>query len=160
MKKPSSIVLIMLLASVTVFSIARFTDNGDGTIRDNGTGLVWQKCSIGHTVPDCTGSPAAYTWILAPANCTGLSLAGRSDWRLPNINELKSIIDYTKSDPAVNTSFFPGTQSSRYWSSTSGIIVDGTTDYKTYAMNVDFSGGYVLINPKSNSFYVRCVAGP
>jgi hypothetical protein len=73
---------------------APYTDNGNGTVTDSGTGLIWQKCTVGQmtTLGICnTGSAPSYTWSNAINYCFGLTLGGRNDWRLPNVNEL---LDY------------------------------------------------------------------
>ena len=85
-----------------------FVDNGDGTISDTSTGLMWQKAT----------APGTYTWEQALTYCENLTLAGISDWRLPNRNELQSIVDYSRYNPAIDTTFFPDTVASDYWSST------------------------------------------
>jgi hypothetical protein len=64
-----------------------FTDNGDGTISDQATGLMWQQADDG----------VARNWQGALAYAEGLTLAGHDDWRLPNAKELQSIVDYTRS---------------------------------------------------------------
>lgn len=74
--------------------VPSFTDNSDGTITDNVTGLIWQKCSAGQANDSsCTGDQDILTWQEALDYCNGLSLAGYNDWRLPNIKELYSILD-------------------------------------------------------------------
>jgi hypothetical protein len=137
---------------------APYTDNGNGTVTDSATGLVWQKCSAvqGTTVGNCsTGSISSYTWSNAIIYCEGLTLGGRSDWRLPSINELRSIVDYGKSSyPTIDSTSFPNTQSYNYWSSST---YAQNTDY---AWNVDFGYGGVRDWYKSYSYYVRCVSGP
>jgi hypothetical protein len=103
----------------------RFTDNGDGTVTDNLTNLVWLKTA------NCWGSP---TWATALINCNNLasgscgltdgSIAG--DWRLPSIKELFSLIDLANFDPAL-PSGHPFTASSYYyWSGTT--YTDGNTE--------------------------------
>lgn len=70
----------------------RFTDNGDGTVNDNCTGLMWQK-----NTADIDGDGIEndqVSWCEALAYCEGLTLAGHSDWRLPNVRESQSIINY------------------------------------------------------------------
>ena len=63
----------------------RFADNGDGTVTDNLTGLMW----------DQTGDRFGMrTWAQALSDVNGLSFAGHSDWRLPNVNELRSLANY------------------------------------------------------------------
>ncbi len=70
----------------------RFTDNRDGTITDASTGLVWQKAD----------SAKALNWKQALAYAEGLKLAGRDDWRLPNVKELQTIVDYRFAPDAVD----------------------------------------------------------
>ena len=118
----------------------KFTDNKDGTITDNETGLMWQQ-----------EEPGTMTWANALSYCNDLSLGGQSDWRLPNVEELISIVDYTKYDPAIDTIYFLNTYASFYWSST-------TNAKDTYlAWYVYFYDGYINYHRKSNNNYVRCV---
>jgi hypothetical protein len=106
----------------------RFTDNRDGSVTDNLTGLIWLKnANCTETVGGVARSsgllnwPAALTWSnhLASGKC-GLSdnsVAG--DWRLPNINELRSLADYSRHDPNLPMGHpFSDVQSVWYWSST------------------------------------------
>ena len=134
---------ILFLFSISLFGVP-FTSNNNGTVTDSATALVWQ-----------TGTEGILTWPNAITYCEGLTLGGRSDWRLPNINELASILDYTKStSPSINTTAFPGTQSNYYWSS-STYIQDTSTAWLIY-----FGNGDMVYGNKSNNNYVRCVTGP
>jgi len=72
-----------------------------------------------------------------------------SDWRLPTISELITLIDFTKANPASKTHMI----SSYYWSSTTH------ASRTSYAWSVRFNSGYVSYDNKSYSFYVRCVRG-
>jgi hypothetical protein len=120
-----------------------FTDNNNGTVTDNATTLMWQKSDDG----------TARTWEQSLSYCEGLTLAGFTDWRLPNIKELSSIADNTKYGPAIDTVFFPNTQSSfnsLYWTSTSSFI-------STNAWVVNFYDGDGRDVNKTYSYYVRCV---
>ena len=128
---------------------AKFTDNGDGTITDNATGLMWAKDGNGAGCNNGNGVawPAALTWA------GGLNFAGHSDWRLPNVKELMSIVDHDESAPAVDTTFFPNTQSNYYWSSTT------FADYTGNAWFVYFYNGYVNNVNKDITYYVRAVRG-
>jgi len=75
-----------------------FVDNGDGTITDRATGLVWQRADSGKGM----------AWRDALAYAAGLTLAGHHDWRLPNAKELQSIVDYTRSpDTAQSAAISP-----------------------------------------------------
>jgi len=85
-----------------------FTDNGDGTVTDNVTRLMWQQA----TPPD------TFEFTQAGAFCQGLTLGGHDDWRLPSMIELVSIADLGRSNPAIDTTVFPGTPSDPFWSST------------------------------------------
>jgi len=94
----------------------RFIDNGDGTVIDLVTGLMWVK--------DPGQIPGFYDrmyWYDAINACENLEFAGWDDWRLPNINELMSIIDHSRYNPAFDTTFFtpPYDMGTPYWSSTS-----------------------------------------
>jgi len=131
---------------------SNFTDNGDGTVKDNTTGLVWQKCSKGLIGVDCSsGTTYTDSWTDAINYCSSLNLAGKT-WRLPNINELNSLADRTKPFYIDNT-FFPSSQSD-YWSSTT------YTGLSSNGWYVDFGNGEVAPDDKNSGHYVRCVAGP
>lgn len=131
-----------------------FNDNGDGTVTDNTTNLVWQKCSMGQNDDaTCSGTVATAIWQDAMQYCEELTLAGRN-WRLPDINELKSIVDTTKATAPLIDSTFPATPSSgyTYWSSTTTI-----PNSSTHVRGVYFSDGSVNIRARNNSSYTRCV---
>ena len=124
-------------------SFGNFTDNANGTITDNKTVLMWQQ--------DETGS---MDWEGALTYCENLSLAGYSDWRLPNIKELESISDDSTHNPAIDTNFFPDANASYYWSSTT------SANNSSRAWRVGFgSFGVDDGDSKYGSYYVRCVRG-
>ena len=126
------------------FAFAGFVDNGNGTVTDTSTGLMWQQATASGT----------YTWKAALSYCEGLTLAGYTDWRLPNIKELRSIVDYDSYAPAIDTDYFPDTVSSDCWSSTT--FAYGTGD----AWGIYFYNGYDYGSySKSSSYYVRAVRG-
>ena len=113
-----------------------FTDNGDETVTDSTTGLVWQKSYVNKT------------WENALSYCEGLELAGHTDWRLPNKNELESLINHDKIYPA---SDFPAMPSSgAFWSSTS---YQGGGD----AYYLEFGTGIPGDTEKNVKAGVRCV---
>lgn len=88
------------------------------TFIDYSTSLVWQACSSGETfVGGCSGTAALLTWQAALDYCNNLSLAGYSDWRLPNVYELMSIVNFQNAGPAINKTMFPTTISFAYWTS-------------------------------------------
>jgi hypothetical protein len=124
-------------------SFDNFIDHGDGTVTDTDTGLMWQQ----DTAPSYI-----YSWQNALTYCEDLSLAGYNDWRLPNINELQSLVDYGRCFPAINTTYFPNaapSSNSYYWSS--------TTSAGLAAWIVDFYTGWVYNPYKTYSHYVRAV---
>jgi hypothetical protein len=116
-----------------------YTDNGDGTVTDNVTGLMWQQA-----VPATTSAQAA-----AVATCATLTLAGDDDWRLPSVIELVSIVDYGHASPSINGTYFPGTPPGYFWSSSS----IGTT----YAWKVSFTDGSTSTEDFTATYNVRCV---
>jgi hypothetical protein len=97
---------------------SQLVDNGDGTVTDRKTGLMWKKCAEGQTGSNCeNGSAATFTWSEAlhqprRINSGGPGFAGYYDWRLPNIKELRSIVEEKCSRPAINLVRFPNTSSS------------------------------------------------
>ncbi len=106
---------------------SRFTDNQNGTVTDTKTGLQWKRCSEGQTWNDvtngCEDSATALTWKAAleqaqTANVTGGGLGIGGGWRVPNIKELRSIIEVQCGGPAINLEVFPNTDTSAaVWSS-------------------------------------------
>lgn len=77
----------------TDYGVNNFIDNGDGTISDLATGLMWQQSDDG----------SERDWENALDYADNLSLAGYDDWRLPNAKELQSIVDYTRSPQTTNS---------------------------------------------------------
>ena len=132
-----------------------YTDNGDGTVTADVTGLMWQQ----------SNSNTKYNWYAASGIldltynssgtgvCGDLSLGGYTDWRLPTVNELESITDSGTYNPAIDTTAFPNTNSSDYWSSTA------YAGSPSHAWKVSFHDGYVDGNDKTVNSYVRCVRG-
>jgi hypothetical protein len=120
-----------------------FKDRGTGTITDMITKLVWQKHDQGATV----------VWEEAIKLCEELILGGFFDWRLPNVKELRSIVDSGTYAPAAFTVYFPGTWTDSYWSSTTYVASPSS------AWLVNFWHGEVDASSKGNAFFVRCVRG-
>jgi hypothetical protein len=122
------------------------------TVIDNSTGLMWKKCSQGLRGDDCRdGSAYTYTFEDAITRCERDTTEGFTDWRLPNIKELLSIVNYGTSDPAIDTGIFPNTAVGGYWSSTSYFRSP------SFAWNVHFKDGILGAIGKDESRYVRCV---
>jgi hypothetical protein len=117
---------------------SNFIDNGDGTITDTATNLMWEKSAGG----------AATTWDQAKGYCENLTLGGKSDWRLPTRNELQTIVDYNRLDPAVDTKYFPDipkSTESHYWTST------------TYAKTPGNPWDVFLFNGIINAHYAKTI---
>ncbi len=118
----------------------RFTDNGDDTVTDNLTGLMWTK--DGNAPGPAACSPGTYkTWQNAlnyVACLNANNYLGHTDWRLPNINELRSMVHAGESNTEtwLNSQGFNNVQSSYYWSSTSN------ANYTYYAWIVNMWTGY------------------
>ncbi|ETR68558.1 MAG: hypothetical protein OMM_04498 [Candidatus Magnetoglobus multicellularis str. Araruama] len=116
--------------------------NKDDTVTDTCTGLMWQKEASTHDM----------TWQNAMEYCENLSLSDFKDWRLPTLQELRSIVDYSKFYPAINQDYYDGTMPVFYWSSTSYV------NYSV-AWGFNFSDGYDRNDGKDSSNYVRAVRG-
>ena len=119
----------------------------NGVIIDTITGLEWQDSynRNNNTIKNST-------WQNAVSYCENLSLDSKDDWRLPNKNELLSIVNYNQINPTIDKSF-SNTNNNYYWSS--------TTKYSSYskAWTVTFSYGNSNYDTKSSSHYIRCVRG-
>ncbi len=117
------------------------TISSQKVVLDNNTGLMWQQ-----TIPTST-----YTWANAVSYCENLEYAGYTDWRLPTPKELQTIVDNSKYNPAIDTSYFPGTPSSNFWSSSTYVTGTG------HAWRVNFDNGHVDGSSKASDYNVRCV---
>jgi hypothetical protein len=116
--------------------------NADQTVTDTSTGLIWSVDT----------SETAMNWEMALTYCENNSLADYSDWRLPEREELRSIVGYSMYNPAINTKYFQ-TMSAFYWSSTSYARYTGS------AWGVHFYNGNAHYGAKDSSYFVRAVRG-
>ncbi|NEX18574.1 MAG: hypothetical protein C1943_18745 [Halochromatium sp.] len=135
-----------------------FVDNGNGTVSDHNTGLMWAKCFAGQTGNDCgTGGAEGRSWQEALTYADEASLAGYDDWRLPNVKELLSLVDHSRFQPAIDQQFFPGTPADAsadwFWSSTPSAYNSDR------AWFVSFSDGEVGDGNKGFGLYVSLVRG-
>jgi hypothetical protein len=150
-------------------AVLSYTDNGDGTITDNNTGLMWEKKDNNDTDP-LHDVDTIYTWANAFAvHIAGLNagpgFAGYTDWRLPNYKELTSILNLETFNPAVSPAFNTDcaagctvttcscTPAASFWSSSA---VASTPDS---AWRVSFFDGFVVMILKDFSLRVRAVRG-
>ncbi|GAG58532.1 unnamed protein product, partial [marine sediment metagenome] len=106
----------------------RFTDNGDGTITDNATSLMWPKDAA-----DAGLDMQTRAWADQIAHIEGLTFAGHSDWRMCNIVELQSILDWIQDHPDINSIIQNAQQKYPYVSTTA----HGDTD-KAWYWNYDY----------------------
>ncbi len=160
----------------------RYQNNGDGTITDLNTGLMWEQKirdavgaeglhDVNRMFPWDSAAPTIWDWLEEVNTEGGTGLAGFNDWRIPNVKELQSIIDYGTSNPTVDMAFNnnPGllatcgvadcslTASAIYWTSTTYAVSTAG------AWNVNFFDGDVnkidVGGLKSVSNRVRAVRG-
>ena len=126
----------------------RFTDNGNGTVTDNLTGLMWTK--------DAQQISGTRDWYQAINECNGLSFANHDDWRLPNVRELHSLIDFANDPPLPLGHLFYNVQlSNYYWSSTTDRRGSGNLT----AWYVGIFCGSVNTWGKDTNYFVWCVRG-
>ena len=136
------IILTVLGISIAFSVFVSTKDIKKEIVVDSNTNLMWQDNTDVQNIK--------IKWIEAIDYCENLTLAGFDNWRLPNIVELKSILDLDKLEPAI-IDVFVNTSSSFYWSSTSG------KSFTYGAWGVDFYDGIVDWNVKSRIYLVRCV---
>ena len=129
----------------------RFTDNPDGTVTDNLTGLIWLQ-DANCWLLSAGGEPDTWANALTGANTLSSGICGlidgsaAGDWRLPNIKELLSLVDYGQTGPALPSGHpFVNVQSSFYWSSSSS-----DAGYN-YAWSVGMSDGFAATFNKAGS---------
>ena len=140
--------IFTLIVSLTLLN-AKIIDNHNNTVTDTLTHLQWQDSNANQT--------DTRDWVHAVSYCQNLSLDGYTNWRLPNVNELKSLLDYSKDVNSMIAGFkhYATNPPRIYWTSTS---VSGLADY---AWVVNFNYGSVTYFHKTGrvtSYYrVRCV---
>lgn len=144
-----------------------YQDNMDGTVTDTETGLTWAKCALGRDWIDnvaddssddeCILSPHTISWqaaLEAAQTANEASFLGYDDWRLPNVNELVSLVESACTNPQINVNLFPGTVAGGYWTS-SHCASPSNAD----AWNVFFKTDSVGCTDKVQANYVRFVRG-
>lgn len=138
----------------------RLIENGDGTVTDAKTGLMWTQCSLGQewTEAGCSGAPTDFDWEGAlqasdQFNHNG-GLAKKTDWRMPNIKEIGSLVEHQCHSPAINLVYFPDTPSATYFSSTAKVDQLGNVQG---GRSIDFAFGSDLTPQVSSRRHVRLV---
>jgi ankyrin repeat protein len=120
---------------VTYADSSFYIDNGDGTVTDKRTGLMWMRCAAGQKFEKGIVSGVAGTFTWNHAIGLRLGFAGFNDWELPDIESLKSIVDLNRTNPAIHSDFFPSTPCSSFWSRT-------TSEFPGAAWMVHFGQGF------------------
>ncbi|MBK7001892.1 MAG: DUF1566 domain-containing protein [Rhodoferax sp.] len=117
--------------TVTTANTGALQPNANGTVFDPKTGLTWMRCAMGQTWDGstCIGTASTYTFDQANALTGTVPFAGQSDWRMPNIRELQTIVDRSVYSPAIDSVAFPNTLGSSFWS---GSPDDGGSSYAWY----------------------------
>ena len=134
-----------------IFSISLFIsllqaefirDNTKEIVIDTSTNLIWQDNN--------DTSLITKTWTNTISYCESLSLGGYQDWKLPNINELQSLVDINAYNPAISDTF-QNIVSLKYWSS--------TAKSSSFSWYVNFQHGYddYIGGYETDKNYIRCV---
>jgi len=148
--------------------IGRYIDHGDGTITDTETGLMWKRCVESCSGVNCEeGKVKEYTWNDAVERFKNVKYAGYADWRMPTLDELKTLIHCSKGmnkkngwcnkgseKPTINQQAFPtNTKASSVWSGSLH------ADYSAHALLVEFLNGHSSNDYRNVSNAVRLVRG-
>ena len=131
-----------------------YTINGDGTVTDTRNGLMWRRCAEGQSGSTCSGSATSLSWSAALKLATTSAFADYSDWRLPNIKELASLVEECHYGSAINEHIFPATPSSYFWSGSPD--ADRNSNFVWF---VSFDNGVVHKHPSKYVYSVRLVRG-
>lgn len=123
------------------------TDNGDGTVSDNTTGLMWAK--DGNGLGCNSGGLLSFANAITWAN--GLSFAGHTDWRMPTIREAHTIINFSGFNPPVYNPPFVNMKPETYWTSTPHPLWSANGYY------ISYFDGRTTSQDKANALYVMAV---
>jgi hypothetical protein len=135
----------------------RFTDNGNGTVTDNLTGLIWMKNANAFGEKTWDQAVIVAKNLKTGDDGTGLTDGSKAgDWRLPNLREFQSLIDYGRMNPALPDNHpFTGVQAWYYWTSTT--YASDTT--LAWDMGIGISGQTQGFQKVNGDDYVWCVRG-
>jgi hypothetical protein len=130
---------------------SRYFDHKDGTISDSYTGLMWKQCAEGRVhINDCASGSVQVSWKEALEMADRETFAGYSDWRLPNLTELKSLVRNKCYKPSINMTYFVNSSMGNIWSSSTARNV-------TEALVVNLEHGEVYIVNRNIEKRVRLV---
>jgi hypothetical protein len=134
-----------------------YVDNGDGTVTDTRTGLMWKQCVEGQSGAACEGRAGEFNWDTAMKIPQTLNqrggFAGYHDWRVPTKDELESLVMHGRTNPAICTEAFPNTPASFVWSGSP------SANDASFAWGVYFDDGYSYDYYRSSYYGVRLVRG-
>lgn len=129
--------LVLAAGPGTAQEQSRYTVSPDGTeVTDSRTQQVWRRCAEGQTWDGSTCAGIATTFTHEQALAHASTQIG---WRLPNVKELASLVDRSRNNPAIDTTAFPATSSTWFWTSSPWVQVHQSD----VAWIVDFSNGKV-----------------
>lgn len=138
--------ILLIILGLSSLIWADFTRSENGIVTDSSTTLQWQD--------DSTAGSTAMHWEAAIMECETLTLGDYTDWRLPNINELLTIINPGKSDPVVDPVFQNKAENSFYYSSTT---LDNDKTFAWVVHSLDGNDDYVGKAPEWAGHVVMCV---
>jgi hypothetical protein len=137
---------------------ADFTDHGNGTVTHNKTGLMWKQCVEGLSGAACaSGAATEKTWSNALAAAESASFAGFTDWRLPNLKELHSIVETCGYKPAINQNMFPAMPAPAYGSVFWSASTDASSPANAWVFVFGNGGG--VGTTKASLIFSRLVRG-
>ena len=124
-----------------------------GTVTDSRTGLMWDRCALGQSGPGCATGAASYlSWQAAlDAAATVGTYKGYNDWRLPNLKELRSLVEECRINPSINEFAFPNTPTAIFYSG-SPFAADANGAWSVY-----FGWGGALGQVRGSAYQVRLV---
>ncbi|MEI6745623.1 MAG: DUF1566 domain-containing protein [Methylococcaceae bacterium] len=134
----------------------RFTNNTTDVVTDNKTNLMWKRCGEGQSGSACIGKTKNYTLEQAVDYVKNLNkgagIEGYTDWRLPTVMELKSLVEEQCVNPSINLQVFPNSTPKAFWSSSPFAGISG------YVWYVNFNQGYDnYVNSNYGGNYIRLV---
>lgn len=134
----------------------RFVVRDNGTVSDMQTALMWRVCVEGLIGEACNeGQPLQVNWAAALTHAPQLNMQGGyasyTDWRLPNVRELSTLVELQCANPAMNASIFPNAPISQVWTSSPYHF------YTHYSWYVDFANGVPTYDERIKEKMVRLV---
>lgn len=170
--KPTTFIFICLLSNAALHANAaticnpdhiaatspssKYQVNPDRTVTDITTGLEWKQCVEGLSGNQCEkGQPTLFTWqaaLLYPKTFNKQSSVGKTDWRIPNVRELGTLVELRCMNPSINTAIFANTPSLPLWTSSP---YSAGPDF--YSWVVDFGNGAIFSDDRTKPKPLRLV---